>query len=98
MKKLKLLFPLALVIILTYLAIASVPQSETNINYASNQSISEVNKTNLHQTVYVCTGGFAKRYHSTPNCRGLNNCKGDIVEMSVEKATQKGKTPCKICY
>lgn len=49
-------------------------------------------------TVYVCTGGYAKRYHATEHCRGLMRCRGDVVEMSIEEAEESGKTSCKICY
>ena len=49
-------------------------------------------------TVYVCTGPKAKRYHASSNCKGLNRCSGDIVSISQSAASQKGFTPCKICY
>ena len=48
--------------------------------------------------VYVCTGSNSKRYHKTDECWGLNSCSGDIVRVSIEKARQMGRTPCKICY
>lgn len=47
--------------------------------------------------VYVCTGNYSKRYHSSPNCKGLHNCKGDIVKMTLDEATKEGRTPCHIC-
>ncbi len=50
------------------------------------------------RTVYICTGGYSKRYHSTPDCGGLNNCKGDIKAISLSSAQKKGRTPCKICF
>lgn len=48
--------------------------------------------------VYICTGGSAKKYHATQNCRGLNRCKGEVVKVSVEDAKSKGRTACKICF
>lgn len=48
--------------------------------------------------VYICTGPSSKRYHSTSNCRGLGSCSGNVVKMSLAKAREKGRTPCKICY
>lgn len=48
--------------------------------------------------VYICDGPKAKVYHSSPNCRGLNRCSGNIVKVSVSKAKEMGRRPCKICY
>lgn len=50
-------------------------------------------------TVYVCTGSYAYAYHANDYCRGLNNCKDDVVFVSVTKAKKMGnKKPCDICY
>ena len=48
-------------------------------------------------TVYVCTGGYSKRYHATEDCRGLFRCCGEIIEMSVDEAKKNGRTACRIC-
>ena len=48
--------------------------------------------------VYVCTGGSSKRYHSSPDCRYLDNCKGEVREVDQQFAEEKGRTPCKACY
>jgi len=45
-------------------------------------------------TVYVCDSSRAHRYHLTKNCRGLNNCKHRIIEMSIEKAKAENRTLC----
>ncbi len=50
------------------------------------------------QTVFICTGGKSKKFHATPKCRGLNRCSGRIIEITIEKAESKGRTPCRICY
>ena len=50
------------------------------------------------RTVYICTGSYSKRYHSTPECSGLNNCKGEIKAISMSSAQKKGRTPCKKCF
>jgi len=35
--------------------------------------------TNIQSgTVYICTGPKARKYYSSPNCRGLNRCSGSI--------------------
>lgn len=47
--------------------------------------------------VYVCSGQSAKRYHSVNDCMGLSRCSGEIAEMTIEDAENKGKTPCKMC-
>lgn len=48
--------------------------------------------------VYICTGKYAKVYHSKKNCRGLNNCKGEIKYITLDQAKDQGKRACKICY
>lgn len=49
------------------------------------------------QTVYICTGGYSKRYHATRSCKGLRNCGGTIKAISIEEAEEMGRTPCQIC-
>lgn len=48
-------------------------------------------------SVYICTGSGAYAYHSNSGCRGLNNCQGSIISVSVSEA-KKSRVPCKICY
>lgn len=48
--------------------------------------------------VYICTGSYATKYHSTSSCRGLNNCKGSIKKISQKEAASKGRSACSICY
>ena len=48
-------------------------------------------------TVYVCTGSYAKRYHTKQHCRGLQRCTGETMEISLQEAEEEGRTPCKIC-
>ena len=47
------------------------------------------------QTVYICTGRYAKTYHAKNNCKGLNNCKARIKAISIAKVGKR--KPCKIC-
>ena len=51
----------------------------------------------LFALVLVCTGKYAKRYHSH-YYRGINQCGAQIVEMPIEQAKKKGLTPCGYCY
>jgi hypothetical protein len=48
--------------------------------------------------VYICTGPYASKYHSHPNCRGMNNCSGEIIGVNLYEARSKGFNPCNICY
>lgn len=47
--------------------------------------------------VYICQGRYSKRYHSSPNCKGLDNCKGGVIKVTLEEAQKEGRTPCHIC-
>ena len=51
------------------------------------------------QLVYVCTGEYAKVFHSKNNCSGLNNCKSSILLVSESEAKNKYnlQRPCCIC-
>lgn len=49
--------------------------------------------------VWICTSSGAYAYHSKRTCRGLNNCKTDIVLVTKQEAIEKfRRKPCKICY
>lgn len=45
-------------------------------------------------TVYVCDSKNATKYHYKENCRGLSNCKHQILSMDIEKAKKSGKSLC----
>lgn len=47
--------------------------------------------------VYICTGRYAKSYHSNRYCKGLNNCSGKIESIALEEVEHYRK-PCRICY
>ncbi|CAD7813972.1 hypothetical protein CHRY9390_02737 [Chryseobacterium aquaeductus] len=44
--------------------------------------------------VYLCDSNGGKKYHYTKNCRGLSNCKHEIIKVSLKKAQTLGKTLC----
>ena len=48
--------------------------------------------------VYVCMGGYSRRYHKSESCDGLRNCGGRIEKVSKEEAESMYRTPCHICY
>lgn len=56
------------------------------------------NPSQQQTIVYVCTGSYASKYHRVANCRGLGNCKGQIVKMHRDKAAAQGRKACKLCY
>ncbi len=72
--------------------IQSVPYSETSGQSSLQQTAQQNN------TVVICGGKYATKYHSTSNCRGLNNCKGGVYNVSLNEARKQGFTSCLICY
>ncbi|NLR59450.1 hypothetical protein HGH93_15140 [Chitinophaga polysaccharea] len=44
--------------------------------------------------VYICDSKYATRYHYNVNCRGLSNCKHQIISIPLEKAMAT-RTLCK---
>ncbi|MFH1049322.1 MAG: hypothetical protein V1779_00165 [bacterium] len=47
--------------------------------------------------VVICQGRYAKVYHSSANCRGLNNCRGGVITVTLKEALNMGRRPCKVC-
>lgn len=77
------------------LAIASILlAAPTLVAFSSKQHV----RVQAEPTVYVCTGPTASTYHKTNRCSGLNRCSGDIIPVSLSKAKQMGRRPCKKCY
>lgn len=46
-------------------------------------------------TVYLCASKTGKKYHYSPNCRGLRNCQYKIMKTTLAIAKSKGKTLCR---
>jgi len=44
--------------------------------------------------VYICKSKGAKKYHLVENCRGLKNCKAEIVRVALKEAEGQGKDLC----
>ena len=57
----------------------------------------EPNVSKETKTAYICTGPYAKVYHSTSQCKGLNRCSGEIKKVSLEEI-KESRRACKICY
>jgi len=44
--------------------------------------------------VYICKSKNAKRYHLIEDCRGLKNCKAEVVKVTLQECEAQGKTLC----
>jgi hypothetical protein len=73
---------------LLFLGLPNAYSTEANINCVSHGDT----------MVYVCTGKGSYRYHRHSDCSGLNNCKGSIKRVTLQKAQSMKRTPCKKCY
>ncbi|HEV7332283.1 MAG TPA: hypothetical protein VGN63_14695 [Flavisolibacter sp.] len=51
------------------------------------------------ETVFVCKNSGSVTYHAKKECRNIKTCKQDVLEVSLEEATdQYKKKACKVCY
>ncbi|MCW4468447.1 hypothetical protein OGH69_05680 [Flavobacterium sp. MFBS3-15] len=48
----------------------------------------------VDKEVYICQSKGGKKYHFTKDCRGLSNCKAEIVKVKLSEAEKQGKTLC----
>ena len=44
--------------------------------------------------VYICKGPSSKKYHLTPECKGLSNCSTKTYKVELSKARKMGRTLC----
>jgi len=51
-------------------------------------------KTQSAKSVYICNGKYAKRYHLSPYCRGLSNCKSTVSSISLDDVRLSGRSLC----
>ena len=72
----------------------------TGINSTHQSIVKSIShkEINLEETVYICNGTYATKYHKTKTCGGLNNCKGTITSIDKSDAVKKGRTACLRCY
>ncbi len=69
----------------------------SNVNYISSKNPT-THITPKTDSVYICNSTTAYAYHSTSDCKGLNNCTHGVIKVSLSDATNKyGRRPCKIC-
>ena len=57
-----------------------------------------INDVNWDDTVFICTSGSSRRYHSTLSCPGMQNCESGERALTREKAENMGHTHCRRCY
>lgn len=50
------------------------------------------------QEVWICLGRSSHAYHSTDECYGIQACRGEIEQVSLEEALDMGRTPCHYCH
>lgn len=52
------------------------------------------------ENVYISKGNSAYAYHSHKSCRALKGCveEGHVITVTLSKAKEMGRRPCKICY
>lgn len=60
--------------------------------------ISIISFSTTNAQVFICGGEYSERYHASPDCRGLNNCRSEIYEIDEYDAIDMGRTPCQIEY
>lgn len=53
-----------------------------------------ISKTQPAKSVYICNGKYAERYHLSPYCRGLSNCKSTVSSISLEDVRLRGRSLC----
>lgn len=82
------------------LAVASVLLAIPTLVAFSTGCKQKANCSNVQggQSVYICTGPKAYTYHKSSDCSGLNRCSGSVISVSLSKAKQMGRRPCKKCY
>lgn len=54
--------------------------------------------TTKNSKVYVCTGRYSTAYHKDINCKGLNRCGAEVIEVDKSEAINNGRHKCGFCY
>jgi len=61
-------------------------------------TVSFSNRSGKTDSVYLCMGNYSHAYHATLNCKGLRNCKGKEIKVSLYDATHKyNRKACGYC-
>lgn len=63
----------------------------TNTNANTNTEKKDSGK------VYICTGPQSHAYHIDRYCKGLQRCSRSIEKISIEKAEELHRHPCRFC-
>ena len=55
--------------------------------------------TQSNRQVYLCDSKTAKAYHSSQNCRVLDECTHEVVEVTKKQAEEDyRRVKCQVCY
>lgn len=56
--------------------------------------------SNTSENVYISKGNSAYAYHKKKSCRALKRCneEGHVITVTLSKAKEMRRRPCKICY
>ncbi|MCS6991519.1 MAG: hypothetical protein NZL95_06610 [Chitinophagales bacterium] len=49
-------------------------------------------------TVFICNSPYARKFHKTRFCEGLQSCKAAITAVSRSEAVAAARTGCLLCY
>lgn len=99
MKKIILLLSLA-IFSATFFSSCSSCSSESESESESEPELSDTYapESESENTVYICDGPYAEAYHNTPDCTGLSNWSGSVLEVTEQEAIDMGRQPCGYCY
>ena len=67
-------------------------EEQTKMVKVDLNSITEID------TVWICTGSAAKRFHSSDSCPGVNSCTKEVKGITRGEAEKKRRSACNICY
>lgn len=56
------------------------------------------NNVTKNDEVYICTGSYSSKYHSSRSCKGLKACSGSKEHVKIDYAKKIGRTACGYCY
>lgn len=71
----------------------------TDTSFSGFKPVGVVDHIKKETNVWICNSEKSVAYHSKKDCRGLNNCKHEIKEVTKTDAMNVyGRRACKICY
>ena len=86
-----------LLLLCAVLLLATTSCSEQEEEQAKMVKV-DLNTITESDTVWICTGSAAKRFHSSDSCPGVNSCTKEVKGVTRGEAEKKRRTACNICY